>query len=177
MKKLDLTIEEGQALLSIAANFSLPEKLGSDQTYSIADRAIAGDEVRKLYREIRAWSPLMQTKERWLRFGPVDAWMEVKGESGKIGHRLMKNTLTVEINLDEDIISGIIWCLLAALHPSSGSIAGIAAQEDVLWPIASKLNRTRIIRETIGMTEKAKPVRWKSDDEFSIEKSSNKEEK
>lgn len=166
-KKVSLTIEEGQAMLLIAANFGLPESLGAEQRYTGTDRAIAADEVRKLYREIRSRSPLLQKAERWHRFGPVEAWSEVKGDAGKIGHRCTDPARLVSMSIDEDIVSGMIWCLLVALHPASASVASVSMQEDIFWPIAAKLKKTRIIRETIGMTsEKAKPVRWKSDDEF-----------
>lgn len=176
-KKLELTIEEGQTLLSISANFSLPEKLGSDNTYSVADRAIAGDEVRKLYRELRSRSPLLQTPERWQRFGPTDAWTEIKGESGRIGHKLTKPWDVVSISIDDDLISGIIWCLLVALHPASASVNSISVQVELLWPMAAKINKSRIIRQTIGMDDpKVLPKRWKSDDEFDGDKAVKKED-
>ncbi len=178
-KKISLTIEEGQAMLHIAANFGLPESLGPDQRYTNTDRAIAADEVRKLYREIRSRSPLLQRIERWQRFGPSDAWAEVKSEGGKIGHRCTDPGRLVPLSIDEEITSGMVWCLLVALHPVSAGVASVSMQEDIFWPIAAKLKKTRIIRETIGMTsEKSRPVRWRSDDELEAsEAKDSKEEK
>lgn len=177
-KKISLTIEEGQAMLSVSVNFALPESLGSEQRYTIADRAIAADEVRKLYREIRSRSPLLQKVERWHRFGPLEAWTEVKSDSGKIGHRCSDPTRLVQMNLDEEIESGMVWCLLLALHPASPSVTSVSVQEDIFWPIAAKLKKTRIIRKTIGMaSEDARPVRWKSDEDFEAADKKNKEEK
>jgi hypothetical protein len=175
-KKLELTIEEGQALIAVCSNFTLPERLGSDQTYSVADRSIAGDEVRKLYRELRAHSPLMQTQERWQRFGPVNAWQEVKGEGGRIGHRLVDYTVRVSISLDEEILSAIVWCLVVSLHPASTTVGSLVTQEELLWPLAKKIDCTRVLRETIGIVPgKAQPKRWKRDGEYAEKDAEAKE--
>ena len=167
-KTLSISIEEGNVLVGIASVFHLPEKLGPDHTYSVADRAIAADEVRSLFRELRSYSPLMQGDERFLRFGPPDAWKEVRGEGGRLGHKLIKPLETVTIRLDENVFSGIIWCLLMGLHPASQMIQPIPNQEDSLWPLAKKLSRVKVIREMIGITVSTQPKRWKSDEEYGI---------
>lgn len=166
-KTITVTVQEGHSLLTIAAAFGLPEKLGTDQSYSVADRSIAGDEVRKLYRELRARSELMQKPERWQRFGPAIAWKEIIGENGQPGHRLASPALEVTISVDDDIISGIVWCLILALHPASQLLHPISSQEEVLWPLAARISRTKVIRENVGMAPgKAQPKRWKSDEEM-----------
>lgn len=165
-KKISITVEEGNALVAISSVFHLPEKLDKDNTYTVADRSIAADEVRLLFRELRSHSPFMQGEEKLNRFGPVDAWKEIRDEHGNVGRKIVKRSLEVSIRLDEDILSGIVWCLLVSLHPSSGLIQSIQAQEDCLWPIAKKISRTRILREMIGISEKVQPKRWKSDEEY-----------
>jgi hypothetical protein len=165
-KRLDLTTEEGNALVGISSMFHLPEKLDKDNTYSVADRSIAADEVRLLFRELRSHSPLMQGEEKVNRFGAKDAWKEVKDGAGNIGRKLIKPSGVVSIRLDEDILSGIVWCLLVALHPASALIQATQMQEDCFWPIAKKLSRTRVIREMIGITPTAQPKRWKTDEEY-----------
>lgn len=170
-EKLALTVEQGQLLLVISSGFSLPEKLGTD-SYTIADRAVAGDEVRKLYRELKSRSPLTSFPQRWQRFGPVfdgevEIWHEVKGESGMVGHRLVNPDFEVSINTDSDIVSGIVWCLILGVHPASPSAQSLSHQETVLWPIAERIKMTSVIRQTIGLNDqKAKSRRWKTDDEF-----------
>lgn len=165
-KRISITIEEGNTLVGIAAMFHLPEKLDKDNTYTVADRSIAADEVRLLFRELRSHSPFMQSEEKLNRFGPVEAWKEVRDDRGNVGRKIVKRSLEVSINVNDDILSGIMWCLLVALHPSSGLIQPIEVHEDCLWPIAKKISRTRILRELIGISEKAQPKRWKNDEEY-----------
>jgi hypothetical protein len=177
-KNLSLTLEEGQALFQISATFSLPEKLG-ESTYSIADRAIAGDEVRLLYRELRSRSPLSQQAERWQMFGPKEVWDEVTNEGGKIGYKMkpaMKDDI-VSVKVSDDILSGITWCLLISVHPASQVLKNLTTQEEILWPLADKIKRTKILRESIGLSTKTLPKRWKSDDEFEDKKESEPEKK
>ena len=166
-KNLSLTMEEGQVLFQVSSIFSLPEKLG-ESTYSIADRAIAGDEVRLLYRELRTRSPLAQKAERWQMFGPEIAWDEVTEGGNKIGYKMkpsMKDEI-VSVKVNEDILSGITWCLLVSLHPASVMLKNLTTQEEILWPLAEKIKRTKILRESVGLSKSVLPKRWKSDDEF-----------
>lgn len=164
-KKLELTVEEGNALLEIACLFGLPEKLG-DQTYTVGDRSMAADEVMAFRREIRAWSPLLQSEKRYKRFGPAEAWTEVKSDAGQIGHKLIKPLMTVGIRVDEEILGGLLWCALVALHPSSNVCQIIERQQDLFWPVVKKAGKTRTMREQIGLTEKVQPKRWKDDAEY-----------
>ncbi len=176
MDKLSLSVEEGHALLLLSSGFSLPEKLGAD-SYTVADRAIADDEVRKLFRELRSRSPLMHTRERWNRFGPVlgkgpdgtdvEIWQEIKNEGGRIGHRLIAPEFQVEISVNEEVISGIVWCLIAGIHPASPQSVPLALKETVLWIVAGKIGMVQVIRQTTGLNDtKVQPRRWKTDDEL-----------
>lgn len=175
-KNLSLTMEEGQVLFQMSSVFVLPEKLG-DSTYSIADRAISGDEVKLLYRELRSRSPLSQKAERWQMFGPEDAWDVVNNEGEKVGYKMKPSRkddiVTVKVN--DDILSGITWCLLVAVHPASVMLKNITTQEEILWPLADKIRRTKILRESIGLSKSVLPKRWKSDDEFEGPKESKSE--
>lgn len=173
-KRLELTVEEGNELLQLASTFGLPEKLG-DHTYTVADRSIAAvDEVGALRRELRSYSPLLQRPERWMRFGPADAWKEINGDEGQVGHKLIDPERTVGIRLDESVRSGISWCLLVAMHPASSMCKTVQRQQDVLWPIARKLGIDRQLRELIGITEKAQPRRWKENQEYQEKESPEK---
>lgn len=178
-KTLGLTLEEGQFLFATASTFSLPERMG-EITYSVADRAIAGDEVRLLYRELRSRSPLSQRPERWQMFGHVEAWSEVTNEGGRIGYKMKPDRKDdiVQASVNEEVISGIVWCLLISVHPASAMVKNITTQEEVLWPIASKIKRVKVIREAIGLTmAKALPKRWKPDEEFESSSESKEESK
>lgn len=160
-EKFKLSVEEGQQLLLICHNFALGEKLG-DTPYNVMDRALATEEVRALYRELRSRSPLMHRPERWLLFGPGDNYQDVKGTNGNVGHQTLNLALEVEVSLSEEALSGAMWCLLAALHPASGQTRGAGLQEDVFWPLARKLGLSKAIRKEIKL-EEAKPRRWERD--------------
>lgn len=170
---LALTCSEGQALLRIAANFQLPEKMG-DTPYNVADRALAGDEVRTLYKALKEESPVLTGPERLILFGPSDNF-EVSGEGRAKQHRMIDTNKEVTITINEDALSGLVWILVCCLHPGSPVCQTIGAQEDMFWPLAEKIKRTKIIRETIGLN-KATPRRWKTDEEF-VEKKGEKEKK
>lgn len=175
-KNLRLTLEEGQMLFQVSSTFSLPEKLG-ESTYSVADRAISGDEVRLLYRELRSRSPLAQKAERWQMFGPEDAWEEVTNEGGKIGYKMKpsRKDEIVSIKINDDIVSGIVWCLLVSVHPASVTVRNLTTQEEILWPLADKVKRRKILRESIGLSTRVLPKRWKSDEEFDEKKTEKQE--
>ena len=180
---LELTVREGQMVVAIAETFGLPERLGLDLTYSVNDRSQAADEVRIMRRELRAHSPIMQGNapgadgQESNNFGSLDAWKEVKGESGRIGYRMMKPGTTERVRLTEDILSGIMWCLLVGVHPASPSIKTLREQDEVLWPIAKKLGRTKQLRKLVGLSDKAQPRRWKTDDEMDAAEEQEKKDK
>ena len=122
-RKFDLTQEEGHSLFVTAALFGLPEKIG-EKEYTIADRGIASDEVRALYRELRSRSPLFQGRKRAVLFGPGDSWK--KKEMKKDGVQdwdLEKPETIVPVKLSEDAHAGTYWCLLMVLHPESRTYA------------------------------------------------------
>lgn len=172
---IKVTCEEGQTLLRIAINFSLPEKLG-DQSYSIVERSLASDEVKSLYRVIRSASPLLQKPQRWICFGPEENYEEIKNEGGAVGHKMKDVSVEVPLKLNEDAKSGAIWCLIVAMHPSAPLCQSVGTQSDVLWPLAEKLRCVRAVKEAIGL-DKAKPRRWAVDDEDRrVEKEAEKEE-
>lgn len=174
--KVRLTCEEGQNLLNVASSFMLPEKLG-DTNFSVADRAIAGDEVRRLYRELKAYSPMTLKPERWILFGPADNFTKTVTDRGQEAHRMVDLVLEVEMRLDDDAMSGLAWCLLVALHPSSERVlAPAGVQEDILWPLAAKVGRTKAIRELIGFS-KGTPRRWKVDSEYEKDEKKAEEKK
>lgn len=165
MNTVTLTVEEGNALVALSSGFKFQDKLG-DHSYTLVDQSTALDEVRLLYKELRRKSPLMQLPERYKRFGPERAWSQVTDEDGKIGYKLIEPLIEVTVNLDVDIISGIIWCLIVALHPQSAFVQSTSIQEDLLYPIAIKMCRLRTIREYIGLVQgKSRGSRWDTDDE------------
>lgn len=162
--KVKLTCEEGQALLRVASNFSLPEKLG-EASYNVAERGIADIEARALYRMLKAYSPMLQRPERWLLFGPQDNYREIKGDNGAAGWRMMDTSKVVEVRLDEEAESGAMWCLILAVHPASPMCQPVGMQEDIFWPVAEKLKKVNALKKEIGL-DKAKPRRWESDDDM-----------
>lgn len=166
-KNLKLTAEEGQILFQISSTFSLPEKLGKI-AYSTDDQSEAIEDVRFLYRELRARSPLSQRPERWQMFGPEDLWDEITNGGGRVGYKMKpsRKDEIVLVNINDDVLSGVIWCLLVSLHPGSSALRNLTTQEEILWPIADKVKRTKILREMIGLSTTTLPKRWKSDDEF-----------
>lgn len=163
-KKVTITCEEGNFLIRMSAGFGLPEKLGETQKYSVAERACAGEEVRKLFKELKKHSPMTKKPERWILFGPEDNFREIKGEDGNIGWRMANLNEEVEIELNADAMSGAVWCMVLALHPMSPVVKSVGQQEDIIWPLAEKLKKVKVLREEIKLAD-AKPRRWKDDDE------------
>lgn len=173
--KVKLTCEEGDILLQMSAGFALPEKIG-DQKFTVGDRAVAGDEVKELYTELRAHSPMMMTKKRIRRFGPAgNIVKKVTKEDGEEieSYEYKDRELEVEVRLNEDAVSGVMWCVLAAVAPApEGKLAmGVELQTELFWPIAKKLDRVEAVRELVGFS-KGTHRRWKTDDEFAKDKKS-----
>lgn len=158
-----VTCSEGQAILRLAANFTLPEKLG-DTSYNVAERALAGEEVRTLYKAMKEVSPYLTSPEKLILFGPRDNYEE-NGEGRAKSHRMKEATLEINVVMNEDAISGLMWILLCCLHPGSPVCQPIGTQEDVFWPIAERVNRVKVLREAVGIM-KASPRRWKTDEEW-----------
>lgn len=168
--KVRLTCEEGNILFQIAAGFALPEKLG-DQTFTVADRGIAADEVKELYLALKAYSPMAQKAKRLLIFGPLDnLGPEAVNRDGVKYREFINPKLEVEVRLNEDAVSGAVWCILGAVTPASGDRMSLAveAQSELLWPIAAKFGKVRAIRELVGYL-KGTPRRWKSDEDYAKE--------
>jgi hypothetical protein len=161
---LKVTCSEGQAILRLSANFMLPERLG-DQSYGIAERALAGEEVRTLYRTMKEMSPYLLSPEKLILFGPKENYVEI-GEGRSKTHRMKDNSLEATVVISEDAVSGLMWILLCCLHPASPICQPIGTQEDVFWPIAERISRVKVLREAVGIT-KGTPRRWKTDDEYS----------
>lgn len=180
--KVKLTCEEGDLLFRISAGFGLPEKLGK-HTLGVGDRAVAADDVRALFRLLRTYSPMAQTSKRLILFGPADnrekktesaircdgCGREVRVES--VTYPLINPDLEVEVKLDDEALSGAVWCILGVVFPGEGEKVALAVQvqNDIIWPIAAKLGRTKAIREFVGYSE-GTPRRWKTDEDYSKEK-------
>lgn len=154
------TCEEGQALLRLSSAFSLPEKLG-EQIYNVADRRIASDEVAELYRELKSRSAMLLKKDRKLLFGPADNYEEF-GDGAQSIHRMKEPLMPVKVKLTEESLSGVVWCLLVALHPASAMCATVGLQEDIYWPIARKIQKVDALRAEMKV-ENGNARRWKSD--------------
>lgn len=149
-ERITITVDEGQMLFERAAAFALPEKLG-DAKYDIAERGLAAEDVRALWRELRGRSTLYQTKKLVL-FGPADAW-ENKGIVGETTQYRAEHghETTVKIRLTKEGRAGAFWCLLLALHPSSPVQVGASKREEAAWPLAEKLRLVGELRRETGL--------------------------
>lgn len=151
--EVKISAEEGQALLRVASSFGLPEKLGDGQPYNVADRALAAKDAQLLYRELKARSPLL-AKERRLCFGPMSNWVREDRTEGADRWKMEDFSLSVEVKLSEDALSGAYWSLLLMLHPASPVALAAGSQEEVAWPLATKLRLVNALEKAIGL-EKA----------------------
>jgi hypothetical protein len=149
---LTVTVEEGQTLFLQSAVFQLPDKLGEGNSFPITERSVAADEVRSLWRELKGHSPIYQKARRQVVFGPVEAWEEVVGENGASGWKLKKPETTVELKLPDEAVSGIVWCLLLAVHPESKTVENLGKQDDICWPVAQKIRKTTALRELLKLS-------------------------
>lgn len=162
-KQIKLTVEEGLPIFQLSCDFAMPEKLGS-QTFSIADRSIAGDEVHELWRELRRHSPIHQSKKRIKLFGPENAWEPFTDASGAPGHRMVEPDLEVTLFLntvDPSALNGLYWVLLSLMHPQSQAQQG-AAKRGMLWDIARRIGKFTALREDCEF-DKSKPKAIKND--------------
>jgi hypothetical protein len=166
IQKVKLTAEQGQLLLMMSANFQPPEKLG-EATYGAVERAQAREEVRLLFRDLKSVSPHVQAigrKQRVL-FGPPDNWEEIQNDKGEVTNYQVKDTTReIEMRLTEDAVSGLLWCLVTYMDPSSPAPISVMVAENVVWPLVAKLGKNQALREALGL-DKAQPRRWKDDPE------------
>lgn len=167
-RKFTVTTEQGQVLFRVAGGFALPEKLG-DLKYDVAERAVASDEVRDLFRELKSRSPNYSISRR-VQFGPAEGWDEVTIPDGS-GSTMKAWTLKpeqretpVEIKLSEDALSGVAWCLLVTLHPASPMRMGVQDLEDIIWPLAKVFGLVGMLRKDLGV-DKTKHRRIELDKE------------
>ena len=156
-----ITLEQGQLLLRLSANFNLPDKLGEGDTFNVADQGIAAEEVRALYRELKARSPIYLKTRSKLVFGPADGWTKTAVENGEV-YEVKDEKMKVELRLDPNSHMGAYWCCLVALHPASSIVSNVGTQEDVLWPLAETLRLTNMLKKGIGI-DKAQHKRLELD--------------
>ncbi len=169
-QKVKLTAEQGQLLLMMSANFQPPEKLG-DAAYGAVERAQAREDVRLLFRELKAVSPHihMPGRKQRLLFGPMDNWEEIKNDQGETTTFQVRETgRECDVRLPEDALSGLPWCLLTYMDPGSAAPVSVMVSENVVWPLVAKLGKVQALREALGL-DKAQPRRWKDDPESSEE--------
>lgn len=164
--EVDLRAEEGQFLLNMCNNFNLPDKKDRDgkineDGFLVVEQNIARDEVRMLLRELKAHSPLMCKRGKDFRmiFGDPENTLK-EGENTSIKDL----DAPTRVKLDTDAMSGAVWCMIFALHPSMMAAGAIIA-ENVVWPLAVKLRKTDALRDFLGLNNKSKAKTWKDDPE------------
>jgi hypothetical protein len=162
-----LPLECCQFLLNAASKFGLPDKLG-DVNYTSVDKSLAYDEVRHLYRVLRAASPALQDSSLSSRlpiFGTVDEWeFEYDANKKPVTGRLKDPAKEVVLDLDSTSVSGAMWCLLLALHPEGREHrVNVTLAETVVWLIAERLRKRQTLKEALGLTKVEKRRRWDDD--------------
>ena len=152
--KVSLGVEEGQKLLIGAAFIHAPEKLG-DSTFSNAERNGIASELASLFTELKAYSPLMQSRGgapgRRFVFGPEDCWEPILKDGKIVDHGYVHPDRQIQVRLSPNALNGAVWVLIMGLHPSSPTVAKIMDQEEILWPIARKLRKAEAIQKEIGV--------------------------
>lgn len=166
-KEYKITVQQGQALLGLAMNFRMPEKLGS-KTFTAIERAAAERDALALYDSMKRVSPMLRKtgREQGKMFGPEDLW-EVKrdAEGMPIAGDVKNDQAEVEISLTDKAVSGALWCLLFALHPdSTAPHAGPMLASDVLFPLAFRLRRLMALEDELGLRNAPSKV-WGEDEE------------
>lgn len=151
-RKVKITTEEGNFLLSLSHTFSLPEKLTDELKFDVAEQGLADRDVGYLYEELRSYSPRMR-KERLVHFGPSENWFEELQEGKKVWE-LRNPDLKVQVRLTPDMEMGVYWCLLLALHPRSKRRCPAGLQAQVIWPLAAKMRLTEELRTALGIAKK-----------------------
>lgn len=166
-KEYKITVQQGQALLGLALNFRMPDKLGSKAFTSI-ERAAAERDVLALYDSIKRISPMLRKtgKEQGQMFGPEEMWEIKKDAEGKpIAGSATNEQAEVALALSDKAVSGALWCLLFALHPDSPAPhAGPMLASDVLYPLAFRLRRLMALEDELGLRNAPSKV-WEEDEE------------
>ena len=164
--KVKVTVEQGQLLLLMSANYQPPEKLG-ETAFGTVERAQAREEVRMLFRDLKSVSPHLEMpgRKQRLLFGPVENWEEIRDEEGVTTNFQVRETgRECEVRLSEDALSGLLWCLVTYMDPGSPAPVSVMVAEHVVWPLAARLGKVQALREALGL-DKAHPRRWKDDPE------------
>ncbi len=177
IKEVQLTAEQGQFMLQLAVSFELPEKLG-DTSYTPQQRMWANEEVRRFLSELKAVSHYARQRGKdWrLAFGEQEDWDEERNEKGEISRLSFKGSARdkeYKFGLDDDAVSGAVWCLELCLHPGrvisqggatprEGRIASAHEADEFIWPIARRLRKEQAIRKELGL---ATPSRRQLEDD------------
>lgn len=165
--EVTLTLEQANIVFVLASDWRLPKEMGQGSSYSASERSQADRELWRLWRELRAYSPLAQSEERLKLVGPAECYKKIKNEKGREGYTLQDQEYKVRLKLDEESLSGLMWTFIAFFHPDSG-VSRTAHEYNLLWDLVEKLKRVETVRKETGLTQ-AKPRRWEDDPQSKTE--------
>jgi len=162
-KDIKVKIRQGTILLNLLNRISFPEKL-STREFSYPVRSTFNKEMRRLYRALKDYSPLLK-EDSLLLFGPVECYKNLQ-EGGVAEERAEKYVCTkpnheVTVALTPDAVKGLYRALLLILHPASAASSSIGLQEDVAWPLAESIKATKSLEEDIGLSKnETVEIKW-----------------
>lgn len=165
-RAVTLTGDEGQFLLGLSLQFDAPEKLGA-KTFSPIERMTINRDVMELYDALRAASPLLKRRDKrgGRMFGPEGNWDIQRKENGDIISGDMRDVdAAVETQMSYRALSGLTWLLVFACHPESKTPrAGIALQNDIVFPLIAKIRRRKAFEAELELAQQ--PRSWIDDEE------------
>ncbi len=174
MKKR-VTMQEGNLLVRFACSSPMPKKIG-EETFDVAQRALADDAICSLRRLLKGFSPLMQGHPAKALFGDKAWWRPAPIEIGGVDDRsklealdrairdkrikleerweMVDPTVAKLMDFSQSALEGVYWCLVQAAHPDSETRASVTDLDDVVWPLARKLGLDDELAKAIKLSER-----------------------
>lgn len=154
--KLKVTIEQGSALLAVSYLFQWPKKIGEKLNFPTKEISEITDQLRALKKTLAKHSPIFNSKDRKIHFGPIEAYRKINArvdydkldaetklrvtkEDLKVSYDCLDRFLETEIELTGQAKKGLYRVLLVWLHPDSSEVLVPGKQDDLAWPIAEQI--------------------------------------
>lgn len=150
-KKHDLTYQEGQFLLRYSF-VRLAEKMGDD-SFTHVQRVTCDDQMVQLRIALRPHCIGLDDDNGVPRFGVAEGWLEDEKEKNRFTIRKEWKRKTIAVDMNRDAQYAALWALYIARHPASSSPSSSLDIEEVVIPLAKKLEAEDKLRKKLKMAD------------------------
>jgi len=165
LKTIDLTLDQGTALMRAAYGWKMPEKVG-EKSFVPNVRANINRKFLRLFRVLKKKSNIW-LEDQLLYFGPREGWVEKQrsltdreklapGASEQVdkkSYTAKDHKKSIEVDLGNAAKDGLYWLLYLMSHPESKMCLGAGKQEEFVWDLVEKISATKPLEKEIGLTE------------------------